>query len=229
MPSNPHIVKELNDISQTVANLPDLPVFTVPENYFEQFPEKLMSIIRENARKEINLIAEDAGEEINQISPLLGGLKKAMPFSVPEGYFSQLEEKLSSIPGRTSEILNGGQEISEPVIPAKILRMSPVKQMYKLAAAAIVAGLIGVSAWFYFHQEQTGMPSIAKINAELPTVPEKEMKDFLLTIPDMPEPENFQVAGLDNLNFQDMLKDVKDDDLLEFVEESTIVQPEKMN
>ena len=77
MPSNPHIVKELNEISQTVANLPDLPVFAVPENYFEQFPEKLMSLIREVAREDINLISEDPGEEINQISPLLGGMKLA--------------------------------------------------------------------------------------------------------------------------------------------------------
>jgi len=230
MPSNPHIVKELNEISQTVANLPDLPVFTVPENYFEQFPEKLMSLIREIAREEINQISENPHDEINQISPLLGGMKKTMPFSVPEGYFSQLEEKLTSglIPEYQEQAIVNS-EISEPVIPARILRMSPVKQMYKLAAAAIIAGVIGVSAWFYFHQEKPGTLSLAKINAELPTVSEKEMKDFLLTIPEMPQPENFQVAGLENLNFQDMLKDVKDDDLLEFVEESPIVQPEKMN
>jgi len=226
MPSNPHIVKELNEISQTVANLPDLPVFAVPENYFEQFPEKLMSLIRDDTR---NYISEDPLEEIKQISPLLGGLKKTTPFSVPEGYFSHLEEKLTSLPEHNVEESDGNLEISEPVIPAKILRMSPVRQMYKLAAAAIIAGIIGVSAWFYFHQEKTATPSLATINAALPTVSEKEMKDFLLTIPDMPQPENFQMAGLDNLNFQDMLKDVNDDDLLEFVEESPIVQPEKMN
>ena len=229
MPSNPHIVKELNEISQTVANLPDSPVFAVPENYFEQFPGKLMTLIREITTEEINIISEDAREEIKQISPLLGGLKKTTPFSVPEGYFSQLEEKLTSFPGRNAEETDGNSEFSEPVIPAKILRISPVRQLYKLAAAAIVAGIIGVSAWFYFHQEKTDTPSLATINAELPTVSEKEMKDFLLTIPDMPQPENFQVAGLDNLNFQDMLKDVNDDDLLEFIEESPIVQPEKMN
>lgn len=85
MPSNQHILNELSTISQTVANIPDVPVFTVPENYFAQFPEKLMSKIREDVQYETSLI-----------SPLLGGLEKKTPFSVPEGYFSTLEEQLKN-------------------------------------------------------------------------------------------------------------------------------------
>jgi hypothetical protein len=208
MPRNQHILNELNTISQTVANIPDVPVFTVPENYFAQFPEKLMSKIREDAQYETTLI-----------SPLLGGLERKTPFSVPEGYFSTLEEQLQ----KSARHENFAE-------PAPVITMYRKRQVWKLSVAAMVAGIIGISAWFFYQQENTSVPSLqVNINAELPSVSEEEMTDFLLSVPEMPQAETLQMAGLDNLNVEDMLKDVQEVELQDYVKEMPDLQPDKLN
>lgn len=52
MTPNKDIEKELNSISQTVANLSPKASFVVPEGYFESFPEDLMKKIREKETKD---------------------------------------------------------------------------------------------------------------------------------------------------------------------------------
>lgn len=208
MPSSKHILNELSAISQTVANITDRPVFTVPENYFAQFPEKLMSKIRDDAQYETTLI-----------SPLLGGLEKKTPFTVPEGYFSALEDQLkkSVLPAVAPET-------------ATVIPMFRKRQAWKLSVAAMVAGIIGISAWFFFQQETASFdPAQVNVKAELPKVSEDEIADFLLSVPEMPQAETISVAGLDNLNVEDMLKDVQDGELQDFVKEMPDSQPEKLN
>ena len=208
MPRNQHILNELNAISQTVANIPNVPVFTVPENYFAQFPEKLMSKIREDAQYETSLI-----------SPLLGGLERKTPFSVPDGYFTTLEEQLqkSAIHENLAE-------------PAPVIAMYRKRQVWKLSVAAMVAGLIGISAWFFYQQENSSVPALqVNINSELPKVSEEEITEFLLSVPEMPQAETLQVAGLDNLNVEDMLKDIQEADLQDYVKEMPDLQPDKLN
>jgi hypothetical protein len=208
MPDRNIILNELSTISQTVADVPFLPVFTVPENFFAEFPEKMMERIR-----------EDAGYETQLLSPLLGGMEKKNPYSVPEGYFANFGENLkkSTVP----DVLAG---------PAPVIRMFSWKKALKLSAAAMVAGIIGISAYLFFQQNSPSV-STAQVNikAELPKVSEAEMNDFLLSAPDMPQTETLQMAGLDNLDFEDMLKDVQDSELQEFVKEMPDLQPEKFN
>jgi len=208
MPVENHILNELNTISQTVANIPRLPVFTVPENYFAEFPGKLMEKIREDAKIETELL-----------SPLLGGIQKKNPFSVPDGYFSTFEEQLkkSTLPVVMPE-------------PAKVIRMTGTRQVWKLSVAAMVAGVIGIAAWLFYQQNTAiDLPAQVNINAELPKVSEQEMNDFLLSVPEMPATETPQVAGLENLNIEDMLKDVQDGELQDFVKDMPELQPEKLN
>jgi hypothetical protein len=77
------ILSELHAISPLVEKLPFSPVFTVPEDYFTHFHQILMQRIQ----KEEN---QDVSAELGEISPLLAAkLTKKMPFSLPEGYFSE--------------------------------------------------------------------------------------------------------------------------------------------
>lgn len=203
-----HILNELNTISQSVANIPLLPVFTVPENYFSEFPEILMEKIR-----------EDANYETQLLSPLLGGMDKKMPFSVPEGYFSGLENRLKETSGP-----------AELVTQAPVVRMNSRTQVWKLSAAAMIAGVIGISAWLMFFQGPVQQPTAhVNVKAELPKVSEKEIEDFLLTAPEMSQPEILQLAGMDNINVEDLLKDVQDDELQDFMKEIPDMQNEKLN
>ncbi len=208
MPERDHILNELNTISQAVANIPLVPVFTVPENYFAEFPEKMMEKIREDAKYETQLL-----------SPLLGGLEKKNPFSVPPGYFTALEESL--------------KKSAEPVdMPSRtpVIRMYRARQVWKLSVAAMIVGVIGISTWLFYRQDAAVMSTAqVNINAELPKVSEEEMADFLLSVPDMPQTETLQVAGLDNLDIEDMLKDVQEGELQDFVKDMPDLQPQKLN
>ena len=80
-----------------MADIPDLPVFTVPEDYFEQFPAKLMSEIKEFGR------LEDPGEEINRNFAPARRAKPTMPMRCQTAIlkknariFLNLEQNLSA-------------------------------------------------------------------------------------------------------------------------------------
>jgi hypothetical protein len=208
MPASDHILNELSEISQTVAKIPDLPVFSVPENYFSSFPDKMLILIR-----------EDVSVETAMISPLLGSLNKNSPFKVPEGYFAGLEENLRkhALPDKQNN-------------PAPVIQMFRRKQIWKLSVAAMITGLIGISAWLFFSQNVPVLPSSqVNLSTEWPKVSEEEMTNFLKTIPEMPQPETLQVAGLESLNVEDMLKDVQDGELQQFIAEMPDLQTDKLN
>lgn len=94
----------------------------------------------------------------------------------------------------------------------------------------MIAGIIGISAWFFYQQENSSNPTLqVNVNAELPGVSEEEINEFLLSVPEMPFSETLQVAGLDNFNVEDMLKDVQETELQDYVREMPDLSPEKLN
>ena len=108
--------------------------------------------------------------------------------------------------------------------------MSVTRQVWKLSVAAMIAGIIGITAWFFYQQNATAVsPSMVNVKSELPTVSEEEMNDFLLSVPEMPATETPQVAGLENLVVEDMLKDVQDGELQDYIKDMPDLQPEKLN
>jgi hypothetical protein len=78
MPKSKHILDELLDISQTVAELTDKTPFNIPQaSYFESFPKHIL--------QKIQNYEEDPSLDF------LGNLDQEVPFSVPEGYFNQFK------------------------------------------------------------------------------------------------------------------------------------------
>jgi len=107
-----NIQKELNDISQTVANLDGSTPFVLPPDYFSQFPEKLIQII-EN---------EESKKAEPNFSELLGSLQKKNPLVVPPGYFNAFN---IDVPGSAPNVFS----------------LQPRKWI-AYAAAACIGGLI---------------------------------------------------------------------------------------
>lgn len=79
------IGRELRGISKVVADLPAGASFVVPEGFFEQFPEKVLALVR-------HLDAELPEEAV----PMLpAGLKDQLPFEAPPpGYFENFAENI---------------------------------------------------------------------------------------------------------------------------------------
>lgn len=70
---------------QDAAESGPLPTMQVPEGYFEQLPQVILSRIK----------AQEGKIELQQIAPVLASLEKRNPYSVPAGYFEQLNPMTS--------------------------------------------------------------------------------------------------------------------------------------
>jgi len=103
--------------------------FSVPEGYFEGFAQGVLDRIR--AGDQIT----DPRQELAQLSPLLNGISRILPYQTPEGYFEELspimaplaevrEKPLYSVPEGYFE--NLAVEILSKLSPAKVNEPAPV-------------------------------------------------------------------------------------------------------
>jgi len=113
MPSLDNISSELASLSQYVAQLPKSTPFSLPQDYFDRFPTRLMETI----------LNEGAEQDLTELSPLLKSLKHENPYTIPEDYFNNLKVE---IPGKQ----------------APVIGMKRVGSWVKYAAAACLLGII---------------------------------------------------------------------------------------
>lgn len=107
------ISSELTSISQHVAELPKNTPFSVPKDYFDNFPTLLMETIKNDAPE----------QDLMELSPMLKSLKHENPYILPKGYFNNLKIE---IPGNQ----------------APVIGMHRFGSWLKYAAAACLAGII---------------------------------------------------------------------------------------
>lgn len=211
MPDRKEILSELSMISNTVAELPFKPVFTVPEGYFDQFPEKLMKTIREEEKSDVR-------SELEQLSPLLASLERKMPFSVPDGYFSQLEQDLLPEKEHT---------------PAKVVEMYRPQRLRMLYAAAAVTAIIGFFTWFFVinNNNEPVQPEsvVVNMNSELPMVSESEISSYLATTPENIPLEPLSLAGVEEADFDEIMNEINENELQQFINENPTFKIENMN
>jgi len=68
------ILRELEDMGSGLGNISSILPYEVPDNYFDQFPDKLMSVIT-------------AESMVSKLTP-------KNPYTVPVGYFEQLPQQI---------------------------------------------------------------------------------------------------------------------------------------
>ena len=113
MPSIDNIQEEITSLSQHVAQLPKNTPFSVPTDYFDNFPVRLMDAIQHEA----------TAQELIELSPLLRSLKHENPYTIPEGYFNNLNVQM-------------------PRNEAAVVRMNIFGSWAKYAVAACLTGII---------------------------------------------------------------------------------------
>lgn len=216
------ILSELNEISPAVAGITSGLTYQVPDGYFDGLAAAILNRIKTEGKS--------AKDELQTLSPLLGGLSKKSPYQVPEGYFEaspllmQLRNKETyAVPERYFEnlpanILNKVQERK----PAKVVSMNTGRRFMRYAAAAVVAGVMAVAGWFYFANNSTGTnDGVAKVEqlSEDNKISDEEIANYLEaeTVPVATAaifPENDEITASD---IKEMLSDVSDDELQQFV------------
>jgi hypothetical protein len=205
------IREELALISKTVADIPQKPVFTVPGGYFDDFPALMLSLVRKE---------DDLAGELASISPLLAGLDRKMPMSVPEGYFNQ-------VPALPEQEKKPETPVFHINTRGRVVQISTRRRMLYLAAAVVV--LLGVFTLFYRLGDSTIPQAPLNISEQLPALSTEELNGYLTSSPELMPVEPLSIAGLEEIDFENILDNVNVGELQEFINENPSYQIENIN
>ncbi len=183
MNRNIDILNELNEISLLLAGVGNGNVFTVPPGYFDTLAGTVMvSVISgSNAMQApegyfeglstaiLSKIEGTAANELQALSPLLAGLKRDNPFSIPGNYFEQLPaEVLLKTDETLSAVLSAAKQVQPFTVPqgyfdslgdnvlhrikeqsgAKVIAMPKHRNnIFKYAAAAVFTGIVALGVY----------------------------------------------------------------------------------
>jgi hypothetical protein len=230
------IQEELKALNSELPLEKGAEIYSVPEGYFEGFAALMLQKIKAEQ-------IESASEEIGALSPLLAGLSKKMPYSVPGGYFSKNTEELNGLVSDevVPELLQGLQKmpysvpdgyfenfpelILKKVNPeqAKIISISSSRRWMRYAAAAIVTGAIAISSIFYFGNKPVDPASQPEewVAKKLKNVPDKELDEFINTT-SVSTTAIAKTDGSDETEVRKLLKDIPDSELDKFLDEVSV-------
>jgi hypothetical protein len=208
------ILDELTDAAPNLASIDNQHPFRVPAGYFESLPGLILLRVKTEH-------AVSAKEETDLISPLLGGLGKKMPFSIPDGYFDSLTPsiKKSEIPDKK---------------PARVVKMFQPPRTFRVAAAAVTIGIIGIAAWLFMmkpESNQYALKTDAEVQSELKNkvdeLSESELANFVESATIVTPYENNITEEINEEDVKLMLADIPDQELEKFVDQNSV--KEKFN
>ncbi len=157
-------------------------------------------------------------EELENLSPVLSGLQSKQVYDVPAGYFENL-------PGIVLEKARAQK-------PARVVKMNATRRVVRYAVAAVIAGGLILSGWFYLGNSKGGTPAVDSTGmlADIPhpiadslnNISEEGLQNYL-------ENQNDATADAPIANNVDndikpsdmkaMLADVSDDELQQYLEQ----------
>ena len=207
--------EELGYLSLLLSNVSKQMPYAVPAGYFTGLEEKLMQTVRESNDY------QTVKEELETISPLLSGLKKQMPYSVPQGYFETLPA------GRQMLAETVSKESNKPA--TKVISITS-RKWFRLAAAAVIIGVIAMAGFIYFnvnnHEKETGGKALAKFTSDVKKMNEIQ-KDNMIDFIDagMNGKETAQI-NTDNKpdEVKKLLQGISDEELKDFQEQTEDIQ-----
>ena len=185
------------------GGLPRALPYRVPENYFEGLEERIMDAIR------LHPDYRTSREEIEATSPLLSSIGKRPVYSVPQGYFENLQPEFSK--------------------PAKG-RVLQLGRWVRYAAAAVITGavvLVGLTVYKNNRTQDPAGKAIARFEKEVKKIEDvgqtQTLIDFMddgLNVKDVAS--NGKALKADDV--QRLLQDVPVDELKDFNEQSKDIE-----
>jgi hypothetical protein len=199
--------EELEALSPVLGKLNKTNPYTLPTGYFEDLATNIT-----DGAKAIELV----NEELENLSPLMVGLKNKNVYEAPEGYFDSLANDL---------LAKAKQQ------PAKVVSMNFSRKIMRYAAAAMVAAVVLVAGWFIIYEKGGPVnPTGDKIAKELDDKMKKVSDDELIkffeddnTAVDDNTVAAIQTPEIDAADMKDMLADISDEELQQYLEERTPV------
>ena len=198
------ILDELKDAAPSLGIDFQLP-YKVPAGYFDGLPERILLRIRlENA--------QSAQEELEIISPFLSGLSKEMPFSTPEGYFDTLTPGIRVAP---KDVVRK---------PARVVKMFQPQKTFRMAAAAVTVGIIGIAAWLFMREpakDQYATKTDIEVQSELKNkvgeLTENELTNFIAGSTILTAYDSTSLEEINEEGVKLMLADISDQELEKYL------------
>jgi hypothetical protein len=205
------ITDELKDIAPLLLGVDFQAPYEVPAGYFENLPEQVMLRIRLES-------AASAKEELEIISPFLSGLSKKMPYTAPDGYFDTLTPGIRGTQNENRE-------------PARVIKMFQPRKTFRLAAAAVTVGIIGIAAWLFIHKPSDNLYATktdTEIQKELKNkvseISENELANFVEANANISYTDSTGTAEIGEEDVKLMLADIPDKELEQYLDQNSVKQ-----
>ena len=196
--------EEIEALSPVLGKLNKTNPYTLPAGYFDELATNIT-----DGAKAIELV----NEELENLSPLMIDLKNKNVYEAPEGYFDSLANSL---------LAKAKQQQ-----PAKVVSMNFSRKIMRYAAAAVVAAVVFGAGWFIISDKGGAVnPTEEKIAKELDKVSDDELIKFFEddnTAIDDNTVAAIQSPEIDAADMKDMLADISDEELQQYLEERTPV------
>lgn len=230
MNSRTHIQSELKQMNSSLPFDVKMPVFDVPESYFEGFADAVLAKIKGQQ-------AVSVTDELESITPLLAGIPRNMPYSVPDNYFNNVIQNLPQLTQEEDELpkmLAGAQKMPYEVpsgyfeqLPQQVLgRVAPPKakivslsrSWMRYAVAAVLIGIVAVSSILYFSGGKVDPVQQTEqwLAKKLKNVSNQELEEFINTV-SINGTETAKREGTAKPEVRMLLKDVSDSELDAFL------------
>ncbi|OQP66793.1 hypothetical protein A3860_00005, partial [Niastella vici] len=195
--------EELEILSPVLSQLGKKMPFSTPAGYFSELSENAVA-----GAQAIDFV----NGALENLSPVMNSLKEIQVYEVPAGYFEQL-------PGQVLQAAKAQQ-------PAKVVSMSFTRRVIRYAAAAVVAGLVVTAGWLYFGHtgvKPGGDEKTVVAAADLDSISDDMLEKYLENQTAAPAETAIAAAtpAVEELganNMKDMLADVTDADLQQYLE-----------
>lgn len=228
MDSRNEIMKELNELSTTVAGIGSQNPYKVPEGYWDTLASGVLAQIHLQQAKNrptyttppgyfnhlaANVLGKITGttatetetiqNELEQHAPLLGTLNKKMPYAVPEGYFEQFRV---TVPLQPSAV----------VVPLH----KKAREWFAYLSAAVVAGIMIAGAYMLADNSGT-YNSIKNIDVKegVARLSEDEIVNYLDTHPNS-NPDIVSPREEEETDLQNSISNMSEDEIQQYLQEN---------
>ena len=196
--------EELEILSPLLSQIGKRTPFSTPAGYFEELSENAVA-----GAQAIDFV----NGALENLSPLMSSLKNKPVYEVPAGYFEQL-------PGEVLQAAKAQQ-------PAKVVSISFTRRVIQYAAAAVVAGVIAVAGWMYMSKPVVPPVDVAGFDVpkpQLDSISDEVLANYLENQTPAPAETASATANttsnaeIDAVDMKDMLADVSDEDLQQYLD-----------
>jgi len=236
--ANQDIIQELSDLGSSLSNLTPENVYSVPNGYFENFPNQILDLVsttvwmsslpREipyqvpkgyfDGLEERVMAAirnhpdyQTSKEELESVSPILNSLSRRPVYAVPQGYFENF--KIAKEQKRAT---------------TKLFSITR-QRWFKVAAAAVIVGAVALTGFLVYnnnHKDAAGR-TLAKFEKEVKKIDDVKKTDSLIEFMDAGLNQKELASNHRSLkadDVQQLLQDVSTDELRDFNDQSKDIE-----